>query len=113
MCSLNTIHEQVGLFGMCDANDSVHVKLEDLGQRRGPHLDELVRLARVLRRHEIGRPKKVNAFVCETGSRPYSRETLEPTRFHTDFFQHLPLSTYPPIRARAQPAGRHLDCPPL
>src|SRR2546423_1026044 len=107
-----TSHEKDSQCGLRVADHSVPDQFEDLRERLGRHLDELVRLPRVLARREIGCPKKGNAFVCETGGRPYGSKTLEPTGFHTDFFQQLPLSTYPRILARVQSAGRDLDeCP--
>src|SRR5437660_6097960 len=61
---------------------------------------------------QVGCPKKVNAFVREAGRRPYSSKTLEPPGFHTHLFEQLPLSTYPRILSRVQPARRDLDqCP--
>src|SRR5438105_13906097 len=61
---------------------------------------------------QVGCPKKVNAFVCKTGRRPYCSKTLDPPGFHTDLFEQLPLSTYPRILSRVQPARRDLDqCP--
>src|SRR5438045_1074630 len=104
-----TSHEKDGQRGLRVADHAIPDQFEDLRKRLGRYLDELVRLARVLPRREIGRPKKVNAFVGETRGRPYSSETLEPTGCHTDFFQQLPLSTYPRILARVQSAGRDLN----
>src|SRR3954469_2494997 len=107
-----TSHEKDCQCGLRVADRAVPDQFEDLRKRLGRHLDELVRLARVLARRKIGRPKKVNAFVRETGRRPYSSKTLEPTGFHTDFFQQLPFSTYPRILARVQSPRRDLDeCP--
>src|SRR5262245_17677704 len=76
----------------------------DLRQRFGRHLDELVGLPSVLTRGEVGCPKKVNPFVRKTGRRPYSGKTLDPTGFHTHFLEQLSLSTTPWILTGVQPA---------
>src|SRR5882762_231793 len=54
-------------------------------------------------------PKKVNALVRETRRGPYSGKTLDPPGFHTYLFEQLPLSTYPRIFFRIQPACRDFD----
>src|SRR6185503_13052966 len=80
----------------------------DLRQGLGRHFDELVRLAGMLARSQIGCPKKVNLLVGKAGRRPYSSKTLDPPRFHTDFLEQLPLCTYPGILTGVQPARRDL-----
>src|SRR4051812_33279121 len=60
----------------------------------------------MLARSQIRCQKKVNLLVCKAGRRPYSSKTLYPPRFHTDFFEQLPLCTYPGILARVQPSSR-------
>src|SRR6185312_6277591 len=76
----------------------------DLRQGFGRHLDELVGLARMLARGEVGCPKKVNLLVGKTGRRPHSGKTLNPSCFHTNFLEQFPLRTIPGILAWVQPA---------
>src|SRR4051794_4117243 len=101
-----TRYEKDGQAGLGVADLAALDEGHDLRQGLGRHLDELVRLAGMLARSQIRCPKKVNLLVGKAGRRPYSRKTLYPPRFHTDFFEQLPLCTYPWIFARIQPPSR-------